>query len=233
MTVVYVDRATWGARDPRRGRILDPANIRGVVVHHTVMPAPPAGDLPAISAYMRRLQTIRPDLGAEVPYSFVVFAGRNDSDGIVCEGRGWYRTGAHTEGLNSTRYGVAYGADTRLDPVTDGMVEGVRWVLDKIADPVPTTGHLDHKATACPGPGGVARLDDVQPGGLDLPDPTTRKQHDMETLIDTSTNEGWVVAGNRARKLSDVKGWRASWNGPTYESQSMRHVIGDLYDVVA
>ena len=54
----------------------------------------------------------------------------------------------------------------------------------------------------------------------------------METLIDSETNEGWVVAGNRARKLSDPSGWLESWAGPTRGSKSMRFVVDDLYDLV-
>jgi len=71
--------------------------------------------------------------------------------------------------------------------------------------------------------------------GSQLPAPLETKNDerpDMETLIDTETNDGWVVAGNRARKLSDVPGWLASWSGPTRGSKNMRHVIGDLYDLV-
>ena len=64
-----------------------------------------------------------------------------------------------------------------------------------------------------------------------LPD-LDEMEDEMIALIDTETNEGWLVAGNRARPLTDVAGWLATWNGPTYGSKSMRYVIGDLYDLV-
>lgn len=230
MTTIYLDRRAWGATSlPRLGHVIDRDRFRGVVVHHTVMDAPPPGNLAAITAYMRRLQRVRPDLGLDVPYSFVVFQGRNLDDAIICEGRGFTRTGAHTAGLNSSRYGVAYGADTREDPVTPGMEAAVRWVLAHITDPVATTGHKDHKATACPGPAGVASLPNVQPG---TPPPDELEESDMETLHDTSTGAGWVCANGKARPLSDVPAWLASYTGPVRSSPSMRYVVPDLYDIV-
>lgn len=235
MTVLYLSRGAWGARTdlPRLGRTIDPAGVRGIVNHHTVIPAPPAGDMPAISEYMRALQTVRPDLGLDVPYSFVVFAGRTVGDGIVCEGRGFTRSGAHTAGHNYDRYGVAFGADTRTDPVTDGMIAGVRYVGARIhGTPVPTTGHRDHKATACPGPGAYRRLGDMQPPFVvDVPHELDDGD-DMQTALDTTSGEGWVIAAGKARPLTDVTGWLDSWDGPTVKNHNMRHVIGDLFDIV-
>ncbi|MCP3856062.1 MAG: N-acetylmuramoyl-L-alanine amidase, partial [Actinomycetia bacterium] len=125
------------------------------------------GDLDDIAAYMRRLQTVRPDLGPEVPYSFVVFAGDGPLDVVVCEGRGRGRTGAHTAGHNSTSYGVAYAGNTEDEPVTAGMEEGVRWVgrtmLDDPEGARPTAGHWQSKATACQGRNGKAVQDRQQP----------------------------------------------------------------------
>ena len=49
---------------------------------------------------MRRLQLIRPDLGADVPYNFVKFL-MEDGSVTVCEGRGYDRAGAHTAGVDA------------------------------------------------------------------------------------------------------------------------------------
>ena len=54
----------------------------------------------------------------------------------------------------------------------------------------------------------------------------------METLLDTTTGEGWVCANGKARPLTDVPAWVASWSGPTSTSKNMRYVIPDLYDVI-
>ncbi len=55
---------------------------------------------------------------------------------------------------------------------------------------------------------------------------------DMETLIDSTTGEAWVAANGKARPLSNVADWLATWTGPLRRSANMRFVIGDLYEVL-
>ena len=171
--------------------------FRAIVAHHTVIRAPAIpGDVAAISSYMRRLQTARPDLGKDVPYSFVIFAGKYPTACVVCEGRGFDRVGAHTAGLNSTRYGVAYGCDGRVDPITEGMREGVRWVGRRIqGDAGATTGHRDHKATACPSDTAYALLPTIQPPFSDLsPHPVFDPKGAVMILVnDTEAQVNWLV----------------------------------------
>jgi hypothetical protein len=163
MTVTTLSRTQWGGGALKAGHLVDHHQFRGIVAHHTVMAAP-RPDIDDIITYMRRLQKARPDLGLEVPYSFVVFRGPSNSDCVVAEGRGFGVTGAHTSGLNSTRYGVAYAGNASVDPITPGVLAGYRWVGRRISGTaVATIGHRDTKSTECPGHHLYAQLDEIQP----------------------------------------------------------------------
>lgn len=173
MGVRYLSREEWEAGPIGAGHAVPHSQFTGLAVHHTVMVMPDYdrdgflnGDLDDICRYMRQLQVSRPDLGLEVPYSFVVFLGADDDDCVVAEGRGFGRTGAHTAGQNSSRYGVAFAGNASVTQVTDGVIEGIRWVGSALEDPGgarPTVGHRDLKPTECPGNTLYARLGELQP----------------------------------------------------------------------
>lgn len=111
--VLYLERADWGANPryprlggPEAGLALIPRERRVYnIVHHTVLVdssdrSPNIWeDLEWAKLKMLRLQTIRPDLGDDVPYNFVgMFRPRGEL--LVCEGRGYDRSGAHTAGVD-------------------------------------------------------------------------------------------------------------------------------------
>lgn len=115
MAVQFLNRFDWGA-DPRSvvlGAAIPHQQFVGLVIHHTVIDYVVGGDA---AAYMRRLQRSRPDLGLEVPYSFVIFETEDPNSCIVAEGRGWGRSGAHTVGYNC------------LDPSHKVLTSDLRWV---------------------------------------------------------------------------------------------------------
>lgn len=195
--LIYLERSDWDySGAPRRGWLVDPNRFIGLVSHHTVMvmgdwdgDGIAQGDLDDVRTYMRRLRTVRPDLGLDVPYSWVVFAGADGASCVVVEGRGKGRTGAHTAGLNSTRYGIAYAANTNEQPVSLGMVNGVRWIgatfLTIPAEAVVRTiGHFEVYATACPGTSGINRLPDVQP-----PFTIEKEEDDMQYISFGTRND--------------------------------------------
>lgn len=193
MTVTVLERVDWradGGATPQAGYPAPHAQFVGLAIHHTVMVLPDydrdghlRGDLDDVRLYMRTLQYARPDLGPDVPYSFVVFPGARDEDGIVAVGRGFGRTGAHTIDYNSTRYGVAYAGNASIDRVTPGVLEAVRWVGARLASPgtaAATFGHRDVKSTECPGNNLYALLDRVQPPfAAPAPLPDFRKDDPM------------------------------------------------------
>ena len=184
----YLTRVDWGAKPATVtvGYGVPPTQMQGWVLHHTYWVMPDFdrdgflhGDHDDIREYMRRLQRARPDLGNEVPYSWVVFRGARDDQCVIAEGRGRGRTGAHTAGLNSSRYAWAIAGDSDQLGVTPGMIRGMRWLA---ARETPwareaTIGHKDApaywsdgrnlNATACPGRVGYTKLPDLQPPFVD------------------------------------------------------------------
>ena len=204
--ITYLRRDQWGAYDhlARLGWVVPITQFVGLVVHHTVIVMHDYdadgyhyGDLDDISAYMRYLQgAARPDLGSDVPYSFVLFEGENDDDVVICEGRGFYRTGAHTIGYNSSRWGCALAGDYTEREPSDGQWAGLNWLGAQLADPVnaqPTLGHRDTVATQCPGNSAYPLLHLAQPP-FTVEEP---KEHDMPEYVirnayDTN-NSPWIA----------------------------------------
>lgn len=173
MTVHYFARGDWDFSGlPRMGYQVDPKQFTGLAVHHTVTyfdpdDFDPAGEIIAVKNHMRRLQNERPDLGLDVPYSWVVFEHQNAGDSYVCEGRGPGRTGAHTYGYNSTRYGVAVVGNFVNQVPTQGIIDGINYVGYHYCPwaTSPTQGHgsFPQNATACPGNNLNSRLGEMQP----------------------------------------------------------------------
>lgn len=110
-------RSAWGADStlPRRGHSIGPLRRTEVYIHHTVVAdkdeTPNEWETIADVKYrMRQLQKSRPDLGLDVPYNMVAFCMRN-GDLVICEGRGLWRTGAHTRNHNRSALGIAFQGD--------------------------------------------------------------------------------------------------------------------------
>lgn len=229
--IEVLSREDWGADPnlPKRGHQVPVEQFVGLIVHHTVMvlndtdhDGYAAGDLDDISAYMQRLQVARPDLGLDVPYSFVVFEGPTESDAVIGIGRGQFRTGAHTAGYNSTAWGVALAGDyTNIAP-TAGMLEAIRLIGRWLADPVnalPTLGHRDTVDTACPGALAYPLLDQVQPPftSLEPPPPPPVSEHVDMILLRVTDDPSYPLP---AGVLLELSGNGLAW------VQS-----GNLYDV--
>lgn len=205
--VQFVDREAWRARVdlPRLGHVVPHEQFVGLAVHHTVTLVADvdqdgliAGDIDDAAAHMRYLQTVRAhDLGADVPYSFVVFEGAGPDDAIVAEGRGYGRTGAHTAGYNSSRYGVAFAGDFTDRTPTPGMVAAVRWLGSTLADPAGaelTLGHRQVYPTACPGDAAYPLLVHMQPPFGHLA-PTPQEDEDVALKIITPSDANAVFLG--------------------------------------
>lgn len=177
----YLSRSQWGANAmlPRRGHLIGPLRRTEVFVHHTALTRPGGHpnvweSLGEVRAAMRDLQVLRRDtLGADVPYNAVGFC-MADGELVLCEGRGLWRTGAHTHGHNRSALGIALQGDfqraaappsfTRYLAQLGGWLRGLRQTdgFDRLGDRRPpgrhVFGHRDAAATACPGDRLYARL---------------------------------------------------------------------------
>jgi hypothetical protein len=180
--LTYLDRTGWGAREDfsRLGFYVPRGERTHVIIHHTVITDPDATPNlweteDEVITKMKQLQTIRPDLGLDVPYSFVVFLMNTDPKSIyVCEGRGEDRTGAHTKGHNTTGIGVSiqgnFEYEVDLSGYTSLISRFLGWLkydpngpdyggpyfpMSNLGQLEPSRrhvfGHRDFKPTACPG----------------------------------------------------------------------------------
>lgn len=176
---IYLSRADWGAntRLPRLGHPVDPSKRTEIHVHHTA--AVDTSDFTKnrwsranAVKYQRALQTIRPDLGKDIPYTEVFYVLEN-LDVLIMEGRGLWRTGAHTAGHNTAGFGWSAAGNFDLgDPqavraLIGSMSNRYRWLksqqFGRLGDSHPAGriafGHRDTKSTACPGQHLYAALD--------------------------------------------------------------------------
>ncbi len=224
-------RADWGARTdlPRLGVVLPPAVATEAIMHHTVIIDQDATpnrweNVTEVIQKMRRLQTIRPDLGLDVPYSYVAFLMRyNHKLGLIlCEGRGPYRRGAHTKWHNVTGRAVAIEGNTEIglpiDPYAEHLSYAWGWIKDEyglvnLGNVTPGRGgiiygHTDFRRdddrstwTACPGQGMMAVIDQLTltrwEASVPEPEPRSEPEEEMDVEL---VRTPYVVDGQH-------KGW--------------------------
>jgi hypothetical protein len=213
--VTYLPRSWW-TDAPSIGHRTPHSQYLGLAIHHTVFVMADwdgdgflHGDLDDVRRYMERLSVARPDLGPDVPYSYIVFYGEDDNHGIVVEGRGPGRTGAHTAGFNSTRYGCAFAGNTMDQPITRGVIEAFREVGRRLHEPITavrTFGHKDHsdKGTACPGTHLYARIGELQPPFHQLSNEAPQED-DMALLVQVpGDSKVWAITALTKRYVGDM-----------------------------
>ena len=182
--VYYLSRAEWGADEslPRLGTVYPADEPTEAIGHHTVIVDRDATpnrweSVSEVIPKMRQLQTIRPDLGLDVPYSYVAFMMQytHKLGLILCEGRGPYRRQAATRYHNRTARTMAIEGNTEiglpLDPYVEMFSHAWGWIKDEhglvnLGTVRPARGgvvfgHRDFYATACPGQGMMAVIDQI------------------------------------------------------------------------
>lgn len=214
------DRSDWGENTslPRLGYNV-PAGFRSeVIFHHTVIIDDDASQNvweteDEVKHEMRRLQIVRPDLGLDVPYNFVLFL-MDDGRVILCEGRGLYRTGAHTHGHNTSGVAISLHGDfdnfmvvlptTKFSRICGWLkyemgLTGLHGIY----------GHQDFAQTACPGMGVHSVLSSLI---FELPEPTMEMEVDEVQILFRQTglfreNEIWfprAVPGSPDVMIYDI-----------------------------
>lgn len=168
-TIHYMKRDEWDILGRNNGAYIGPSHFHALVPHHTVTGFVRAYPELVIDR-MRFLQRLRPDLGIDIAYSFVVFAGADPYEAYVAEGRGIGWTGAHTYGFNSEVHAASFWGNSITDPVEPAIFEAIRFVGRMMIDagcPV-RTQTLDHgqwpdQGTGCAGTKIRAGLGELQP----------------------------------------------------------------------
>lgn len=186
MRIEFVPRAQWGASQTTENfiagrRVRTKAEKTEIHVHHTAAidsndSTPNRWDYDEAVAYMRRLQTVRPDLGP-LPYSENLAVSEDCQTVWIFEGRGLLVSGAHTGGHNVPGIGFGVlGNFNHDDPqAVDALIEAFSprlthlrrdegfTRLGTILSPTGRTvwGHRDSKSTSCPGDHLYVRLGDI------------------------------------------------------------------------
>lgn len=137
--------------------------VRWEVDHHTPKQTP-SSYMGALVECANILRWHTDDNGwADIGYNFLVW------DRYIFEGRGWGRSGAHAGRVNGDSIGIAFLLDSRVRFPTQVewwaaetiMRTGVE--LGRVHPAYRRSGHRDHMATACPGPGVYLHLHDPRP----------------------------------------------------------------------
>lgn len=149
-----VDRAGWGARHGRGGHVVASA-LDEVILHHSWKPHLQEDATRTIeSSAVRGIEHfhVQTNGWAGIGYNWLAAPS-----GRVYEGRGWGRTGAHTEGRNSRSVGICLLMDgDRFDP-TPAAIAAVRQLTrdgigkGHITPGYQLRGHRDYSSKTCPG----------------------------------------------------------------------------------
>lgn len=176
MKLIFIPRSEWGSskatEDFIRNRYSTTAAEKtSIQVHHTAAIdiddiTPNRWNYDEARAYMRRLQTSRPDLGP-LPYSENYAVSEDLQTVWVFEGRGLLKVGAHTAGYNRSGVGLgAFGNWDRGDvpaaqAIMYAMQERARYMRDELGmvnlgsnknkHGWIAWGHRDTSPKSCPG----------------------------------------------------------------------------------
>lgn len=248
--IIYLTREDWGANPLQLqvGYQIPDSNFIGWALHHTVFALTDYdrdgflnGDLDDVKRYMRVLQHARPDLGNEVPYSSVVFRGAHNRQGIICEGRGRNRSGAHTACNNSTRYAWSLAGNFMNEDVSEGMIQAMRWLGGQWTPnasaqtlghqqfpPCYSSGGYNYNATACPGTGGLAVVHRLQPpfDTLSVP-PVTPQPSDEEFVMDGEARNEFNKLNRAVGELANEINWiKEDLKGGSPDGMDPNHTTG-------
>nr|XP_053617729.1 peptidoglycan-recognition protein LF-like [Plodia interpunctella] len=149
----YKSRRDWGARPSAHE--LTPLNITlpYVVIHHSYIPPACYSNKECVNA-MRAMQNMHIDKNNwwDIGYHFAV-----GSNGVVYEGRGWGKLGAHALHFNSVSVGICLIGDWRQITPTPAQVKSAQKLiqagikLGHIKPDYKLVGHRQVRDTECPG----------------------------------------------------------------------------------
>jgi hypothetical protein len=212
-----IPRSEWGAR--YQGGFYDrPVGNLRRYLHHSVTIAP---DLlpPFTDDYtaVRELEDIgQARFRGGISYTFAITPA-----GLIFEGHGIGRIGAHTAGYNTIAAGICLIGNYEKDQPTPAQLAALDWLLHEgvrkgwWTSPTLTGGHRDTKSTACPGANAYALIGAVNRGAYHSITPTP--EDDMPTAqeiaeavwsykFQPTTHDGAKIAGDTAgQRLLEVR----------------------------
>lgn len=188
-----IPRSEWGARHPA-GFAAAPLPATRLYLHHSVTIAPdlvqPFDD---DYAAIRALEDIgHRKFGGGISYTFAVTPA-----GLIFEGHGIGRRGAHTKGFNTTGRAICLVGNYETDRPSPAMVDAVVWLVRHghaqgwWDEPRLDGGHRDAPgaSTACPGRHAYALIGDINlrasaPPPRPIPAPRPAPEEPVMALTD-------------------------------------------------
>lgn len=190
-----IPRAEWGARHPRGFRAA-PLPADEVWLHHSVTLAPDL--VPPYDddfAAVRTLERIGQDrFGGGISYTFAVTPA-----GLIFEGHGVDRQGAHTANHNVRGRGIVLVGDYERNRPTPQMVDAVAWLLRHGHErgwwkaPRLNGGHRDTKATVCPGRHGYASIAEINRRAATAPPAQEETNVALTPEQDNAVMSTWIA----------------------------------------
>lgn len=170
--MTYYTRAEIGLTNPVGGYQMG-GPVQDLYVHHFGSGIAPPMTVNDAMARIRGAQAYHISKGwGDIGYSFLI-----DQAGNIYEGRGWFRTGAHTYGWNDDGYGVNWLGDSMFYTPSSAALRAYAEVVrmgiavgalvpnpSLIADPVHTCAHKDKNPgmTQCCGDIMYLQLDEIR-----------------------------------------------------------------------
>lgn len=203
--ILWMPRELWDdSGAPREGSPVEAGARTEIWLHHTVSAQRTTwGTVDEVVHHMRRLRTIRPNLGDDVPYNVVLFS-MTDGSLIAAEGRGLFREAAHCKGHNDIGIGLAFAGDFHsveppahlhrqmyaLGVYLDGLRRlGFRHLGESAPDGLHVWPHREAKATLCPGEHLMAALGSLRLPSLEKSRPILYKPEMVRALLNTTVGE--------------------------------------------
>ena len=199
-------REQWGSSLPRGGYAIA-GQVGEAYVHHfnSGITAPRTVD--EAMARMRGAQAYHANTQGwgDIGYSWCV-----DELGNIYEGRGWFRTGAHTYGYNSKGYGICWLGDSNVAVPSDAAIAAVAECVrmgvaaGALVDGPTVVAHRDRVPdTSCCGDPMYLRLDDIRNlvGGTATVPPKTVGD-DVAKAFVAPGDSLVIVSGNRFTKVT-------------------------------
>lgn len=156
--MTYTPRHEWGSQG--RGGY-EMGRVSELLTHHFYIPDVSewrssdyeAGVMRNVEGYhIREFYGGNASRGGGTGYQFVVF-----QSGRAYEGRGWFRTGAHTVGRNSSSVSIAFAINGDERVPTDAAWETARRIaaegvqVGALTADYTLSGHADYSGKSCPG----------------------------------------------------------------------------------
>ncbi|XP_037577130.1 peptidoglycan-recognition protein SC2 [Dermacentor silvarum] len=150
--ITIVSRNSWGARPPRVEVAMKDPRAEHVFIHHTT--GPQCKHKTSCIRLVRSQQKHHMDTNRwpDISYNFLV-----GGDGLVYEGRGFGREGAHTHGYNRVGIAIAFVGDYNRAKPSQRMLLAAKRLIScgvrqgMIRKGYSLHGHRDANCTTCPG----------------------------------------------------------------------------------